>query len=140
MKKESVKKIIVVDQGHPVFFQMMTKARKLFGTDDVDYIRLSIPIQKDEPATMEHMRIIAQAEAEIKKINPDLVLIGATALGEELAPALGIRFGTGVAAHCIDIGFSDGEIAFMVPAFGGKVIGEIFIPKGRPSIATINNM
>ena len=41
MRKESVKKIAVFDQGHPVFYQLMTKARELFDGDDTEFIRIS---------------------------------------------------------------------------------------------------
>jgi electron transfer flavoprotein alpha subunit len=77
-------------------------------------------------------------EEALKDFDPDLLLICATAVGEELAPAMGVRFGTGVAAHCVDIGIDEeGETVQLVPAFGGKVIGEIYIPATRPRIVTV---
>ncbi|MDR2132782.1 MAG: electron transfer flavoprotein subunit alpha/FixB family protein [Clostridiales Family XIII bacterium] len=80
----------------------------------------------------------ALLELAIRAFDPDLLLICATAAGEELAPAMGVRFHTGVAAHCLDISVGeDGETVQMVPAFGGKVIGEICIPATRPRIVTV---
>jgi electron transfer flavoprotein alpha subunit len=77
-------------------------------------------------------------EEIIYAANPDLVLIAATSAGEELAPSLGIRLQTGVAAHCVDIlRLEDGKLAQMVPAFGGKVIGEIFTENTRPAILSV---
>lgn len=74
----------------------------------------------------------------IESFKPDIYLIGATTSGEEIAPTMGIRLNTGVAAHCMDIQVKeDGRLAYLVPAFGGKVVGEIFIPKTNPQIASI---
>lgn len=71
---------------------------------------------------------------------PQILMIGATAMGEELAPTLGIRLNTGVAAHCMDVVLTeDDRLAQLVPAFGGKVIGEIFTPAHNPKIISIKS-
>lgn len=125
-------KVMIFDQGNPVCRQLLGKARQLFG-EECDYVM--VKVQKHHNVALEVL------EKAIKEEKPELVLIGATALGEEVAPALGIRLATGVAAHCVDMTVNeDGETAFMVPAFGGKVIGEIFVPDAdgdRPAIATV---
>ncbi|MCQ2545039.1 MAG: electron transfer flavoprotein subunit alpha/FixB family protein [Clostridia bacterium] len=126
-----MKKIMIMDQGDPVAYQILGKAKSLYG-DDADYVMV-----KFHKAHNQAMRLMEKAIADEK---PDVILIGATALGEEVAPALGIRLETGVAAHCIDIIRKEDELAFMVPAFGGKVIGEIFVPgwgPEHPAIATV---
>ncbi len=80
---------------------------------------------------------IAMMEA-VKAWDPDVILIPATSSGEELAPTLGVRLHTGVAAHCVDFELrEDGCFVQMVPAFGGKVIGEILIPDRKPQIVTV---
>ena len=153
MTNRPVKKIAVFDQGHPVFWQLMTKAKELF-PQDAEFIRIAAAPAKagesgnesmpegscDEAAgaCLDHMAVIRGIEEVVRREEPDLLLLGATALGEEAAPALGIRLRTGVAAHCVEINVNeDGKVAYMVPAFGGKVIGEIFIPESRPMIATV---
>ena len=153
MTNRPVKKIAVFDQGHPVFWQLMTKAKELF-PQDAEFIRIAAAPAKagesgnesmpegscDETAgaCRDHMAVIRGIEDVVRREEPDLLLLGATALGEEAAPALGIRLRTGVAAHCVEINVNeDGQVAYMVPAFGGKVIGEIFIPESRPMIATV---
>lgn len=136
MKKNSVKKIMVYDQGsidapHPSFLQNMTKMKQIFANCDIEFVRFCFHEENHEIAAE---ALVKAAEDE----RPDILIIGATALGEELAPALGIRLSSGVAAHCADIKTNEeGRIAYMVPAFGGKVIGEIFIPDSRPAIATV---
>lgn len=141
MHQNEVRKVMVLDQGHPVFYQLLCRAKELFGSADTEYVRLDCSPSQMGEAAMDHMAVIAGAAQVIRQEKPDLVLIGATSLGEEVAPALGVRLGSGVAAHCTQISVTEeGRIAYMVPAFGGRVIGEILIPReqgGAPAIATV---
>lgn len=74
----------------------------------------------------------------IEKRKPSVVLFPATARYQDLASMLGIRVDTGVAAHCVDIRINENaEILAVVPAFGGKVLGEILCPAHRPQMATV---
>lgn len=74
----------------------------------------------------------------VEAFQPDIFLIPASCSGEELAPTLGLKLRTGVAAHCVDLQFDEtGAFLQMVPAFGGKVIGEIYTPRTKPQIASI---
>lgn len=126
-----MKKIMIMDQGNPVAYQLLGKAKSLFD-GEADYVMVKLH--------RAHNQALELMEKAIADEQPELLLVGATALGEEVAPALGVRLKTGVAAHCIDIVKNKDELAFMVPAFGGKVIGEIFVPSaapGRPAIATV---
>ena len=132
MKTADVRKILILDQGDPVAAQLLGKAAEVFG-EGPEYVMLR--------ARRTHSTALAQMEKAIRGEEPELVLIGATALGEEIAPALGVRFGTGVAAHCVDIKANEeGRLTFVIPAFGGRAFGEIFIPgakAGKPAIATV---
>jgi len=70
--------------------------------------------------------------------KPSVVLLPATARYQDLASMLGIRVNTGVAAHCVDIRISAAaEMLAVVPAFGGKVLGDILCPAHRPQMATV---
>lgn len=74
----------------------------------------------------------------IKEHQPEIFLIGATALGVELAPRLAARLRTGLSAHCIDLAINeDGLLLQMVPGWGGGVIATIICPDCRPQMATI---
>ncbi|GAB1475674.1 electron transfer flavoprotein subunit alpha [Bacillota bacterium] len=74
----------------------------------------------------------------IKKEDPDIFLFGATQTGSELAPTVAAIVKTGVAAHCVDLRIGkDGLLVSDVPAFGGKIIGEILIPACRPQMASV---
>ena len=135
MRKDAVKKVMIFDQGRPagIAGQLYGKARELFAGDAVAFVIVKVADNHGKAAEI--------LEKVIADEKPDILLMGATALGESVAPILGVRLGTGVAAHCVDIRINDeGRIGYMVPAFGGKVIGEIFIPDaepGKPAIATV---
>lgn len=133
MKVQDVRKILILDQGNPVCGQLLQKAAEVFGTETVSYVVLK--------AHRTHHLVLTMMEKTIREEAPEFVLIGATALGEEIAPALGVRLGTGVAAHCVDFTANEeGRLTFMIPAVGGRAVGEIFIPDakaGRPAIATV---
>lgn len=74
----------------------------------------------------------------IEREQPDIILFGASAIGEELAPTLAAQLNTGLAAHCTNLILKpDGTLTMIVPAFGGRVLGEIFCPTRRPQIASI---
>ncbi|MFZ5647111.1 MAG: electron transfer flavoprotein subunit alpha/FixB family protein [Bacillota bacterium] len=81
----------------------------------------------------------ATALAELmKEKSPQIVLIGATAWGSEVAPTVAARLKTGLAAHCADLQINDqGLLVQSVPAFGGKVLGEILCPDRRPQMASV---
>lgn len=77
-------------------------------------------------------------EKEILERKPEIILMAATATGSDLAPVLGARLKTGVAAHCVDLKINEQkELVSVVPAFGGKVLGDILCPYSRPQIATL---
>jgi electron transfer flavoprotein alpha subunit len=74
----------------------------------------------------------------VRREEPDIVLVGATSTGGDLAPTLAARLGTGLAAHCVELEINDdGNLVQIVPSFGGKVMAEILCPAHRPQMATI---
>ncbi|MDN5321980.1 MAG: electron transfer flavoprotein alpha subunit [Clostridia bacterium] len=77
-------------------------------------------------------------EQLINENDPHIFLMGATYLGSQLAPMVAAKVKTGVAAHCIELKLDDQDnLIAVVPAFGGKVLGDILCPKHRPQMATI---
>jgi len=76
----------------------------------------------------------------VNKEKPEVILIGATSIGSELAPTLGARLKTGVAAHCIELRFNEEKkLVQIVPAFGGKVLAEILTQNTFPQIASVKS-
>ncbi len=73
-----------------------------------------------------------------RRKQPDMVLWGATAIGGELAATVAAQLKTGLSAHCTDLYINaDGLLVQVVPAFGGKVLGDILCPQRRPQMATV---
>ena len=77
-------------------------------------------------------------ESVIREYQPDVLLMGATAMGVELAPRVAAKVRTGLSAHCIDLKLdSDGRLLQVVPGWGGGVIATITCPEKRPQMATV---
>ncbi|MBR1815025.1 MAG: electron transfer flavoprotein subunit alpha/FixB family protein [Lachnospiraceae bacterium] len=83
----------------------------------------------------------------IKEYKPEIVLVGATAIGRDLAPRVSSRVHTGLTADCTGLEIGDfkratGEIEpkqllMTRPAFGGNTIATIACPDHRPQMATV---
>jgi len=68
--------------------------------------------------------------------QPEIMLIGSTSMGRELAPLVAARLETGLTAHCIDLVLDQSKILEQrVPAYGGLL--SIICPERRPQMATI---
>ena len=77
-------------------------------------------------------------ESMIREHQPEVLLMGATAMGVELAPRVAAKVRTGLSAHCIDLKLdSDGQLLQVVPGWGGGVIATITCPEKRPQMATV---
>jgi electron transfer flavoprotein alpha subunit len=113
---------------------MAPSARRLFeyGADSVlaaDDLRLA------EYRLIPYTRVI---EAMIRKFDPEILLMGATAMGVELAPRVAARIGTGLSAHCIDLKMNEqGKLLQVVPGWGGGLLATITCPEHRPQMATV---
>lgn len=71
--------------------------------------------------------------------KPEVVLIGATSLGRDIAPRIAGRIGTGLTADCtkLEIDISDNKLLQTRPAFGGNLMATIICPKNRPQMSTV---
>lgn len=75
----------------------------------------------------------------IQKQKPEIVLIGATISGRDLAPRVANRLKTGLTADCtrLDIEEGTGLLLQTRPAFGGNVMATIACPNHRPQMSTV---
>ena len=77
----------------------------------------------------------------IKEHEPQVVLIGATEIGKELAPKVAAKLRTGLTAHCIDLYVGEVDAAphliHVVPGWGGNLVMHIICPQKRPQMATV---
>lgn len=86
----------------------------------------------------------------INEYKPEIMLVGATAIGRDLGPTVSARVKTGLTADCtlLEIGdfplnVSEGQeqlhnqLLMTRPAFGGNTIATIACPYNRPQMATV---
>jgi electron transfer flavoprotein alpha subunit len=77
----------------------------------------------------------------VKEHKPEIFLLGATAIGEDLSPCIAAKVGTGLTAHCIDLRMEDCDgVATLyqtVPGWGGGKRVDIICPQQRPQMATV---
>jgi electron transfer flavoprotein alpha subunit len=80
-----------------------------------------------------YTEIVVKLAAEHR---PEIILIGSTDMGRELAPLVAARLETGLTAHCIDLVLDkDMILEQRIPAYGGLL--SILCPEKRPQMATV---
>jgi len=73
----------------------------------------------------------------IKEIDPEIMLIGATNQGRDLAPRISSALHTGLTADCTDLDINEkGQLAATRPTFGGQLMATILC-KNYPQMATV---
>ena len=88
--------------------------------------------------------------AVIHEYKPEIMLVGATAIGRDLGPRVSARVGTGLTADCTKLEIGDfplnplpgkeqkhNQLLMTRPAFGGNTIATIACPDNRPQMATV---
>ncbi len=86
----------------------------------------------------------------INEFKPEIVLVGATAIGRDLGPTVSARVATGLTADCTQLDIGDfpmiarpgleqkhNQLLMTRPAFGGNTIATIACPDHRPQMATV---
>lgn len=75
----------------------------------------------------------------IQKYKPEIVLMGATGLGRDLAGALATELKTGLTADCTGLSISPADrlLEQTRPAFGGNIMATILTEKARPQMASV---
>jgi electron transfer flavoprotein alpha subunit len=95
----------------------------------------------DDPCLSEYQTdLYTQALAYlIRERNPEILLFGATDLGNDLAPRLAQELDTGLLPHCTKLEVDQIERALLGtrPAYDGELMITTVCPKKRPQIATV---
>lgn len=75
----------------------------------------------------------------INKKDPDIVLVGATTIGRDLAPRVSATIGTGLTADCTSLEIDEENQGLLMtrPAFGGNIMATIICPNHRPQMSTV---
>ncbi len=153
-----------------IAFELLGKAKDLAKDLDTDVTAILIGYQvknlADELAAYGADKVIVVDDPELKEyrtepythamasvINeykPDIVLVGATAIGRDLGPRVSARVATGLTADCTVLEIGDfpinpipnqeqkhNQLLMTRPAFGGNTIATIACPDNRPQMATV---
>lgn len=74
----------------------------------------------------------------INKYKPEIILMGATGMGRDLAGAIATRVATGLTADCTGLAIDDRRNLMQTrPAFGGNIMATIMCDKFRPQMSTV---
>ena len=74
----------------------------------------------------------------VRKFKPEIMLVGATGLGRDLAGAVATDLATGLTADCTGLDIDDrGFLLQPRPAFGGNIMATILTERTRPQMATV---
>ncbi len=145
---------------HTVFFELLDKAKDLsqkLGGVDVNAVFISrnglINSFKESFQNMGVNKVYYFEDDNLKNysteyysklivdlvgvIKPEILLIGATNQGRDLAPRIAASLGTGLTADCIDLDINEkGQLAATRPTFGGQLMATILC-KNYPQMATV---
>jgi len=126
----TARKVAAVVMGHQLDPCCETLAK--FGADEI--------LVADHPVlrtycNQPYAKVLQDA---IGKYHPEGFLLGATAMGTDLAARLAARLRTGLSAHCIGLELSsEGQLRAVVPGWGGNVLATILCPRTQPQMVTV---
>lgn len=141
----------------PVVFELANKAQRLakkLGACEVNALLITSQFQAcDEMKQTPFDKIFVVKDERLKdynteyfsrialdvvsEIKPEIVLIGATTQGRDLAPRISMKLDTGLTADCTELDINEkGLLAATRPTFGGNLMATILC-KNLPQMATV---
>lgn len=148
-------------EAHPVSWELLGEGRKLADKLGVELasVVLGAPGEATQAAAKESFRygadlsylvehpVLADYRNEsysnamtqlVKAHKPEILLLGATTLGRDLAGSVATTLLTGLTADCTELAVdADGSLAATRPTFGGSLLCTIYTLNYRPQMATI---
>jgi electron transfer flavoprotein alpha subunit len=146
-------------KGAPVSWELITKARELAAKRKTRVIGLllgwslqeiaeeAIAYGCEEIQMMENPSLqsyLSQTYGKAlmnlcQQIKPEILLMGATPLGRDLAGIVATFLNTGLTADCtgLDIDEEKGYLLMTRPAFGGNIMATIYCQNYRPQMSTV---
>ena len=146
---------------HPVSFELLGEGRKLADKRGVELAGVILGSDSDviaaaaiecfefgadlvytitDPA-LAHYRNEAYTKAMTDLVytyKPEILLLGATTLGRDLAGSVATTLLTGLTADCTELAIDDeGSLAATRPTFGGSLLCTILTLNYRPQMATV---
>ena len=104
-----------------------------FGADEV--IVANHPLLRDYRTEL-YTDIISE---QVMARKPEVLIVGASPIGRDLAPRLSFRLNAGCTADCTGLDIDEENRLFVStrPAFGGNVMATIICPEHRPQMSTV---
>ena len=137
-------KVVAVLLGHNV--KDLAAQLGAYGADKVIVVDdKELEVYRTEPYTHALASVI-------NEYKPEIMLVGATAIGRDLGPTVSARVKTGLTADCTSLEIGDfplvaapgkeseqkhNQLLMTRPAFGGNTIATIACPDNRPQMATV---
>jgi len=78
----------------------------------------------------------AAIAAAVKAASPNLVLLGASSIGKDLAPRIAAKLGVGLAADCTALDATGGKLVARRPVMAGKAFERVAFPLA-PAMVTL---
>jgi electron transfer flavoprotein alpha subunit len=110
----------------------LVDALALEGVDEI----VHVPVGVDEPSSDD---CIAALEAQIERHQPSVVLMGFTALGMAVGPAVAARQGCGFASDVVACSIVDGDLVARRELYGGKLEAELGFEPDKPVILLLRS-
>ena len=132
-----------LELAHPVGWKV---ASILVGNSINPYCQRLLSFGVDEVLVADHPLLssyCSQSYAKVledwvRKYRPEVLLLGATAMGLDLGARLAARLRTGLSAHCIGLELSsENKLLAVVPGWGGNVLARVSSPYTQPQMATV---
>ena len=114
---------------------MKDKAGSLIGAGADGVVLVEDPMLAEYTTEAYAKAIVAVIRAK----DPEIFLIGATAIGRDLAPRVSARIHTGLTADCTGLAIDENSKNLLMtrPAFGGNIMATIVCEEHRPQMATV---
>jgi len=115
-----------------ITFEMLTMANELGREHNLDlWRRLKgacdriLLMQGPELTHYNADQYLVAVEMAIKSRKPMLTVIGHTALGMDLAPAMAARLSLPLVTDCVEVSFEDGRLKVLREVYGGKINAQL---------------
>jgi len=108
------------------------KAVKL-GYYGADKVLVADDPRLEQYTTEAYVTVIAEL---VKTNDPEILLLGASAQGKDLAGRLSARLGVGLAQDCTFFAIENGQLTAVRPIYAGKVYAKVTFDDNRPQMAT----
>ena len=93
-----------------------------------------------DDTTLADFRVEAYAANLVSLVqaqSPDILLLGGSASGLELAPYVAAKLGVGLAANCTDLALDTGDLTGSRPALVGNLTAQVTFGPATPRMATL---